>query len=310
MGPVLRLCLSMLVLCLAPVAGATPWRVFAVGDLPYSASEFTALRALLAHASAAGSPFLIHVGDIKGGAQPCTDEQLGRVAGLFAAQPVPVVYTPGDNEWTDCHRFFAGGHDPLQRLAQVRARFFTQDPAVLRLDQLGAHVRWRGYPELYRFVYRRVMFVVLHVVGSHDGARRAKPRAQAESAARRAANRALLREAADAARTAGLDALVVVFHVDPLFERARAPRGLGWVREALGETLERFPGPVLLVHGDTHRLRHDRPLSGPEGERLVRVEVPGSPSIGGVWITIDPSAVEPFRVEPVWAQGRDLDGEN
>ncbi|AHF03591.1 hypothetical protein MARPU_06720 [Marichromatium purpuratum 984] len=299
----------LLALCLPLVADAAPWRVFAVGDLPYGTSELAGLRALFAHAVGHGSPFLIHVGDIKSGSQPCTDAQLAGIAGLFAAQPVPVVYTPGDNEWTDCHRLLAGSHDPLRRLARVRAHFF-EDPAVLRLGQLGARAAAPDYPELYRFVHRRVMFVVLHVVGSHDGARRADPRAQAESAARRAVNRALLREATDAARTAGLAALVVVFHVDPLFERRRAPRALGWVREALAETLTRFPGPVLALHGDTHRLRHDRPLQGGAGGRLVRVEVPGSPSIGGVWITIDPTADEPFQIEPVWAQGCDLDGEN
>ena len=33
----------------------------------------------------------------------------------------PLVYTPGDNEWTDCHRANNGAYNPLERLAFVRS---------------------------------------------------------------------------------------------------------------------------------------------------------------------------------------------
>ena len=31
---------------------------------------------------------------------------------LLARSVHPLVLLPGDNEWTDCHRLGAGGHDP------------------------------------------------------------------------------------------------------------------------------------------------------------------------------------------------------
>ena len=31
---------------------------------------------------------------------------------------MPLLYTPGDNEWTDCHRPAAGAYNPLERLAR------------------------------------------------------------------------------------------------------------------------------------------------------------------------------------------------
>ena len=34
----------------------------------------------------------------------------------------PVIYTPGDNEWTDCHRVNNGGYNPLERLDAHPAR--------------------------------------------------------------------------------------------------------------------------------------------------------------------------------------------
>ena len=35
-----------------------------------------------------------------------------------------LVYTPGDNEWTDCHRLLAGAYDPLDRLHFIRTHYF------------------------------------------------------------------------------------------------------------------------------------------------------------------------------------------
>ena len=44
----------------------------------------------------------------------------------------PVVYTPGDNEWADCHKskqLSAG--DPLKELASVRSLFFAKPGTTL-----------------------------------------------------------------------------------------------------------------------------------------------------------------------------------
>src|SRR5262249_41142211 len=47
--------------------------------------------------------FLAHDGDLSSPPYGCTDDMLQRRLGQFNAMPFPVVYTPGDNEWTDCH---------------------------------------------------------------------------------------------------------------------------------------------------------------------------------------------------------------
>jgi hypothetical protein len=36
----------------------------------------------------------------------------------------PMVYVPGDNEWTDCH---VGGQDPIERLAHLRKVMFPSN---------------------------------------------------------------------------------------------------------------------------------------------------------------------------------------
>jgi hypothetical protein len=288
-----------------------PLRFFAVGDVPYSESEVRPLQALLAAAAAQHPPFIVHVGDIKSGSSRCTDANLYQIAAIFRALPVPVVYTPGDNEWTDCDRFAAGGFDPRARLARVREVFFG-DPGILRLADLGVVHADSGLPEVYRFLSGGVLFVALHIVGSDNGYRRDDPAAMAEFAAREAANEAFLNDSLAAAKAQDARALVLLMQADPVFERVPGPRGFRRLKSQLVALVDRFPGPVLVLHGDTHSYRQDRPLLDPEhglpDERLERVEVPGSPTIGGVWITVDPQAPEPFVAEPVYEGSPDTLG--
>jgi hypothetical protein len=308
----LGLCLAFCQGLAMTAVAAEPLRFFAIGDLPYRQAEVEPLGRLLASAISEQPPFIVHVGDIKAGSAPCTDANLHEIAALFREQPVPVVYTPGDNEWTDCHREAAGGLDPLVRLDRVRQVFF-RDPQVLRLAQLGATQQGPTYPENFYFLRAGVLLVALHVVGSNNGYDRERPASVAEFEAREAANRALLKRALGIAEGQGARALVILVQANPLFERGRGPRGFRGFKDDLIALMGRFPGPVLLLHGDTHRFQHDRPLidptTGSPFERLVRVEVPGSPTVGGVWITVDLEAPEPFAADPVYAVSLDSLGD-
>jgi hypothetical protein len=301
---------ALVALCLAAgSAAAGGVRFLAMGDTPYNGSELRVLKAFLAQEVRERPPFIIHVGDIKGGSEPCTDERLKEIADLFAAQPVPIAYTPGDNEWTDCHRWLAGGYDPLERLAAVRRLFFA-DPSVLKLDSLEAVHPQKGFPEDYYFLYRGVMLAAVHVVGSHNNRKTDDPAAMAELSTRSAANRRLLEQAAEAARAAKAFALVVFFQADPGFGGSQPPHGFAPLWADLRMLVEDFPGPVLVIHGDTHRYRFDQPMENPRtGEtaaRFYRLEVPGSPVVGGVWVRVHAQGGEPFEAAPVYPDARDL----
>ena len=39
---------------------------------------------------------------------------------MFSQFNKPVVYLPGDNEWTDRHHTNNGDYDPIERLAHLR----------------------------------------------------------------------------------------------------------------------------------------------------------------------------------------------
>lgn len=290
--------------------GAAPaLRFFAFGDVPYSAAETQMLEPLLGEVVGQRPTFLAHVGDVKSGNAPCTKRGLGHMAGLFKAQAVPVVYTPGDNEWTDCHRAGAGGYDPLERLGVLRNLYYG-DPAVLRLQELGVSREDAAFPENYWFIRGGVVFATVHMVGRHNNLDSEDPAAVVEQGARSDANRRNLRAAVEAANAAAATAFVLLFHANPGFEPSTPPRGFDWFHEDLWTLLRGYPGPVLVIHGDTHRYRFDHPLRDPltggDLRRFTRLEVPGSPKVGGVWVSIDPVAVEPFSVELAYPGSLDL----
>lgn len=85
------------------------------GDSPYGTSptdtsEFEATPAFIASINADPDVSLVlHVGDIHSGKQYCTEAYDRSIYELWTSFLHPVVYTPGDNEWTDCHKTGEGG---------------------------------------------------------------------------------------------------------------------------------------------------------------------------------------------------------
>jgi hypothetical protein len=51
----------------------------------------------------------MHAGDIHSGKQYCTEKYDRTIRKLWNTFTAPLVYTPGDNEWADCHKTGEGG---------------------------------------------------------------------------------------------------------------------------------------------------------------------------------------------------------
>ena len=100
------------------------------------------------------------------------------------------------------------------------------------------------------------------------------------------------------ANSVRLVAIAVAAHANPGFGRGIDPSkiigddGYAAFRHDLASLNARFPGHVLLMHGDTHRFRVDRILP-----RLTRVECFGSPFTSS-WVRIDvhPQRAQPFEI--------------
>ncbi len=284
-----------------PVLGfAQSFTFAAIGDVPYGPHEEFA--ALVDKINAQSLAFTIHVGDIKSGSTVCSDETFLSVRQLFDRFNRALVYTPGDNEWTDCHRLNNGRYDPLERLEKIRQLFFASNESLgkqrLSLQTQSSQKSFTSYVENRRWSQGKVRFATLHLVGSNNNLQPGLP-SSSEFAAREHANIAWLRETFAEAR-ANMDvAIVLAMQADTFFGEPR--KGSGFVRwnVALAEEVAAWGKPVLLIQGDTHQYLIDNPLKDASGKplrQLVRVVVPGEREADAVLIDVDTTdAVTPFR---------------
>jgi hypothetical protein len=274
--------------------------VFGVlGDIPYTEREEAPFLAMIDRMNAEPLAFSIHVGDLKGSGA-CSDELFLRRRDEFNRFRQPLVYTPGDNEWTDCRRRHMGSGDPLDALARLRKVFFS-DARSLGATRMDTDLQSAceapppsgcacAYPENRQWARGGVVFVTLNVPGSdnnvgYDAA------SDAEARCRDAANAQWLDRAATLAAAPQSRALVIAIQANPWDSKKPVYAALVKHVESLHARLNK---PILFVHGDTHMYRADYPFGVP----IRRLETYGSPFVGWVRVTVDPSRPELFTFEP------------
>lgn len=313
------------------------------GDWPYSPELLASAPLLLDSINSDPKVRLVlHVGDIHSGSMPCTGANLnpipaGAVPGwnkgifdIFQQFRDPVVYTPGDNEWTDCHKAkqFSSGY-PLFELAAVRNLFFANPGHTLgrhRMRVLSqAQVRDRAHPADAQFVENvmweqaHVVFLTLNVPGSNDDRKPwtgtfSNPAAQLQERTERdAANLRWLTRAFDQARENDARAVLIGLQAD-MWDPAALPAaggdgldGYSAFVHALADLCVEFGRPVLLINGDSHVYETDTPLADPMSAtgvihgtqpvpNLRRITVQGSTTTPSEWLrlTIDPRSPEVF----------------
>ncbi len=299
-----------------PPAGS--WAFAALGDAPYYPWEDFQYRLVRRDLDAHDLDFVLHVGDIFW--HPCDDALYRRNLGWYNALRHPLIYTPGDNEWADCWERGSGGYDPQERLRRIRQIFFNAPERSLGKTPLpllsqGGGGMFSEFVENARWEHRGYLFATVNLPGSENAMERfqhAPPANEAAAARRRTMAAADWTRAAFAeARATGAAGLILAFHAemglhapptDP-YRRVYEPFIM-----VLEEEAEAFGKPVLLVHGDGHNYTVDRPLvrrtTGKRLENVIRLEVPGSPLLGWVRVTVTPGRAIPFsfeqRVLPRW----------
>ena len=304
-------CLSM-----TPASNAPDSFSFAViGDLGYFASQEPMVDNVMADLNlAAPLAFVVHVGDL--GSPPggsCRNEFWARRFAQFQASVHPFIYTPGDNEWTDCHEKTAGAFDPLERLSSLRALFFQGEESLgkrrIALTRQSANAARAKYRENVRWNQGGITFITLHAVGSNNGRGR-NAEGDAEFRERTDANLEWMRQGFGHARANESRALMILQQanifpgITPYPAPAAAPtNGFDELRNALEEETIRYGKPVMLVNGDSHYFRIDKPLGvraskapgaakaliSPSVENFTRVEGFGQPNHHWLRITVDDS---------------------
>jgi hypothetical protein len=310
------------------------------GDLPYSDLQAAVgVPNLIADMNKQDLAFTVHDGDLKAGngtpnsvtPTTCSDALYVQALGFFNALKAPAIFTPGDNDWTDCDRPSNGGFSSRERLDHERQLFFST-PFSLGQRRLRQEVQATPLclgvngptpcVENRRWTFGGVTYATLNVQGSCNNLCDTAPDL-AEWAARNQANIVWLRETFREAVARQSAAVMLVAQGNPgwdLNDGNRAPlRDPKSLAETDGQTdgyqdylvalrdeVIAFRKPVAYVHGDSHYFRVDKPLQDSQGRRVenfTRVETFGDNQANGtndvhwVRVLVDPRSREVFAYQ-------------
>jgi hypothetical protein len=311
------------------------------GDMPYSDLQATVgVPNLIADMNAQKLAFTVHDGDLKAGngsassstPTTCADALYLQALGFFNALKAPAMFTPGDNDWTDCDRASNGGFLSLERLDHERQVFFST-PFSLGQSQLRQDVQATPLclgvngptpcVENRRWRFRNVTYATLNIQGSCNNLCDVAPNRE-EYTARNQANIAWMKDTFRDAVAKRSAAVMFITQGGPgwdLTDATRAPLrdprtlaetdgqpdGYQEFLLALREEVIAFRKPVAYVHGDSHYFRVDKPLLDAQGRRLenfTRVETFGDNQANGTndvhWVKVfvNPRSREVFAYQP------------
>ncbi len=301
------------------------------GDLPYSTTQATVgVPNLIADMNSQHLAFTAHDGDLKSGSTECTNAVYTQALSYFNSLKAPAVFTPGDNEWTDCDR--TPGYSSLKQLDFERQLFFST-PYTLGQHRLREEVQQT--PECLsasgttpcvenrRWTLGGVTYATLNIQGSCNNLCDVDPD-PAEYAARNAADIAWMQGTFAEANARHSAAVMLISQADPgwdesggqgepkrdpqtLVENDGQPDGFHDFLSALRDQVVAFRKPVAYVHGDSHYFRIDKPFHNALGQRLenfARVETfgdhqeNGNNDVNWLKVTVDPWSREVFSYQP------------
>ncbi len=288
--------------------------VFAVvGDMPYNANEEASLTwpngEIVKAIRAVNPSVLVHYGDFKAGGGSCTDDLFEKSKRLIAGMiPNRTVYTPGDNDWTDCDRDSTEiRFDEMERLQFIRNIFFNNTGLEMTRDIPGL-IRQEGQPENAMWRIKDLVMGTLHLVGTNNGRDEIllSDENQALDAVdiRDTLNEIWLQEMFESAESA--KGLVMVFQAD-IYEENDVTQecskenrtecdGHKRIRDAIEKMAFIYEKPVLVVHGDTNAYCFQH--QSKEVANLWRLNGPGDfKVIDAAQVVFDPNDTSmPFKV--------------
>lgn len=283
----------------------------AIGDVPYHHPEdFGRFERMIKDLNEQQPSFTVHVGDTKSGSTPCSNEYLQKILDYFQEFDHPLIYTPGDNEWTDCHRDACGNFDPEDRLDKIRQLYFSKSQSQgnnpLPLKTQNQFEGFKKFVENAFWEMDRVSFGTFHIVGSNNNLKLDSAALNDEFYEREMANLFWLNYLFEQAKEKQQKGVVLMLHAALNYTDPSNSNGHKSFVALLREQAMEFKKPVLLLYGDQHRFLVDKPLVGDDRKVLTNftaVQVFGDHDMHAVKISVNQDDPNLFTVQQHFAAG-------
>ncbi len=275
---------------------------YAIGDMPYEVDEVEKYENLIHHINGTSPLFTVHVGDTKSGHVDCSNASYTVSRQYFNRFQRPLIYTPGDNEWTDCHKKDCGGYSAEERLSYLRKTMYLNPDQSLGkspilLNNQSNIKKFEKYVENSIWQQQDVLFCTVHVCGSNNNYD--SEAGKQEFLEREQANLFWLNKAFELADKEEAKGIVLFFHAN-IFDH-ETNEGYKSVIKSLKIHTKEFAKPVLAIYGDSHTFEISKPLHQ-DGllKNFTALQVFGTPDIYPVKVSIDAQLKDLFTIEPVY----------
>jgi hypothetical protein len=293
-----------------------PFTFVALGDMPYSLpADYTRFDNVIREVNQQNQVFNVFVGDIKSSSTPCSQEVYDKMLNYFSQFKKPLIYTPGDNEWTDCGKKEAGSFVPEERLDVLRNTFYKDKLKSFGIEKMilisqSSNPTFAKFVENTRWENQNIAFATFHIVGTNNNFTPESKSNNIEFFERDKANLAWLEETFQNAKTKNVAGLVIFEHADmfnPDKDAGDANAFKHFLKKLKELTID-FKKPVLLINGDSHVFLMDKPMfSNVKDKKCIdnftRLQVPGESNMHTVKVTVNPESKSLFQIEQLMVEG-------
>jgi hypothetical protein len=295
--------------CLVAQKNNNGFYFIAFGDMPYFLpKDYSKFENVIKEINKENPVFTVNVGDFKSSSTPCSDEAYLKMYNYYNQFSNPLIYVPGDNEWTDCFKKEAGSYNSEERLEALRKLFFKNENSLgkvtLKLNSQSSNPAFKKFVENNRWDFGEIAFATVHIVGTNNNFVTISNNGNTEYFERDSANITWLDEIFRDAKESNKSAIVLVTHADMFSESNNMKYASGFynIKKRLKELVIDFKKPVLLIHGDSHQFLIDKPLYKDENKletinNFTRLQVHGEYNMNAVKIFVNYKSSAIFQFE-------------
>lgn len=240
-----------------------------IGDVPYGDTQREGLINLIEkHNAQKSSEFVVHVGDIKKGADPCGESTFEDVSMILKKISVPTFIILGDNEYNDCD-------DPDEAL-QFWNTYFLHFNKNWSFPHKVSYQSNRT--ENFNWVQDKVLFIGLNIVGSsvHD---------VDEWQTRLTDNGNWVKQLLETHKDA-IEATIIFSHANMV---EGGPTKFKPFTDLFRAAALDFGKPTLIINGDGHFWINNKPW---EEKNITRVQINGG--VDALKVTVNTDLENPF----------------